>query len=95
MSAIEKAERSEMPVMMPGSAIGRMTRSEIVSRPKKRVRLTAAAVSVPSTSAIRGEIVATFTESCSACQTSGRFPGHAEPLQREAGRGHWSSSPRS
>ena len=38
-----KAERSDMPVMMPGSAIGRMTRSEIDSRPKKRERTIAAA----------------------------------------------------
>ena len=29
---MSKAERSEMPVMMPGSAIGRMNSSEIVSR---------------------------------------------------------------
>ena len=27
---------SAMPVTMPGSAIGRITRNEIVSRPKKR-----------------------------------------------------------
>ncbi len=34
MSNRLKAERSAMPVMMPGSAIGRMTSSEIASRPK-------------------------------------------------------------
>ncbi len=62
-----------MPVMMPGSAIGRMTSSEIVSRPKNLVRLTAAAQSVPSTSAITVEIDATFTDSVSASHTSGRF----------------------
>ena len=54
-----KAERSAMPVMMPGSAIGRMTSSEMVSRPKNFVRDTAAAQSVPSTSAIAVEIAAT------------------------------------
>jgi hypothetical protein len=41
-----------MPVMMPGSAIGRMISSEIASRPKKRVRGSAPAASVPSTSAM-------------------------------------------
>ena len=59
MSASAKAERSEMPVMMPGSAIGRMRRSEIASRPKKRERATAAAASVPSTSATSVAIAAT------------------------------------
>ena len=47
MSIRLKAERSEMPVMMPGSAIGRMMRSEIASRPKNFVRASAAAASVP------------------------------------------------
>ena len=32
---MSKAERNDMPVMMPGSAIGRIKSSEIVSRPKK------------------------------------------------------------
>ena len=31
-----KVALSAIPVTMPGSAIGRMTRNEIVSRPKKR-----------------------------------------------------------
>ena len=38
---------SASPVTIPGSAIGRMTRNEIVSRPKKRERDTASAASVP------------------------------------------------
>ena len=40
------------PVTIPGRAIGRITRKEIVSRPKKRWRATASAARVPSTSAI-------------------------------------------
>ena len=36
--AMPKAERSAMPVTMPGSAIGRMISSEMASRPKKRER---------------------------------------------------------
>ena len=47
MSMMSKAERSAMPVMMPGSAIGRMNSSEIVSRPKNFARDSAAAASVP------------------------------------------------
>ena len=35
---MSNAERSAMPVMMPGSAIGRMKRSEMTSWPKKRAR---------------------------------------------------------
>ncbi|MGO8147984.1 hypothetical protein AB9F42_34885, partial [Rhizobium leguminosarum] len=42
MSNRLKAERSAMPVMLPGSAIGRMTSSEIASRQKNFVWLTAA-----------------------------------------------------
>ena len=59
-----------MPVMMPGSAIGRIRSSEIASRPKKRERLTAAAASVPRTSATSVDIAATRTERSSAFQMS-------------------------
>ncbi len=40
------------PVTIPGRAIGRITRKEIVSRPKKRWRATASEARVPSRSAI-------------------------------------------
>ncbi len=59
------------PVMIPGSASGRMTRNEIVSRPKKRERDTASAASVPRTSAIAVAPSAAFTERSSASRTSG------------------------
>ena len=81
MSMSSKAERSEMPVMMPGSAIGRMRSSEIASRPKKRERATAAAASVPSTSATSVEIAATGSDSDSARQMSSRSQATAN---------HWS-----
>ena len=42
------------PVTMPGRAIGRITRKEIVSRPKKRWRATASAARVPSSERDRG-----------------------------------------
>ncbi len=89
MSARLKAERSAMPVMMPGSAMGRMTSSEMVSRPKNFVWLTAAAQSVPRTSAITVEMAATWTDSDSACQTSGRFQVTANHCVVRPGGGHW------
>ena len=75
-----------MPVMMPGSAIGRMNSSEIESRPKKRARDTAAAAQVPRTSAMSVAMAATFTESHSAFQMSCRVPDDGEPLRGVAGR---------
>ena len=84
-----KAERSEMPVMMPGSAIGRMMRSEIASRPKNLVRASAAAASVPSTIAMRVAISATWSESHSAAQTSGRSQATANHLSVSPGGGNW------
>ena len=59
---MSKAERSDMPVMMPGSAIGRTNSSEIVSRPKKWARDSAAAASVPKMSARKVAIAATSSE---------------------------------
>ena len=46
-----KVEFRATPVTIPGSAIGRMTRNEIVSRPKNRKRDTASEARVPRTSA--------------------------------------------
>ncbi len=41
MPMVRNAVLRAIPVTMPGRAIGRMTRKEIVSRPKKRKRWTA------------------------------------------------------
>ena len=87
MSIRLKAERSAMPVMMPGSAMGRMTRSEIVSRPKNFVRDTAAAISVPMTMEISVATLATFTDRISASQTSGRFHAAANHFSVRPGGG--------
>ena len=62
MPMMSKAERSEMPVMMPGSAMGRMNSNEIVSRPKNFARDSAAAASVPKISASTVAIAATSSE---------------------------------
>jgi hypothetical protein len=74
-----KAERSEMPVMMPGRAIGRMTSSEMVSRPKNfdRDRRRQPACRAPGNQAVA--MLATLTESHSASQMSsapGTTPNH-------------------
>ena len=79
------AERSAMPVMMPGSAMGRMTRSEIVSRPKNRSRDTAAAHSVPRTMAISVEIAATRSDR-QRLPDVGPVPGRPRTIQRQARR---------
>jgi hypothetical protein len=80
ISARLKAERSEMPVMTPGRAIGRITRSEIASRPKNFVCEIAAAHSVPSTSAITVEIEATRTDRRQRFPDIGPVPGHGKPF---------------
>jgi hypothetical protein len=68
-----------MPVMMPGSAIGRISSSDTASRPKKRLRQTAAAASVPRIIATIVETAATCSDSSSASRMSGRWnatPNH-------------------
>ena len=74
------AERSEIPVKIPGSAIGRMIISEIDSRPKKRVRDIAAAARLPSSIAINVDNEATRRDNESASQMSCR--PHATANQR-------------
>ncbi len=74
--------------MMPGSAIGRMISSEMVSRPKKRDPETAAAQSEPRISAIAVETVATRSDRPSAAQTSGRFQVTANHCSVRPGGGH-------
>ena len=64
------SEFSAIPVMIPGSASGRTSTSETVSRPKKRKRCTAKAASEPSTSAIVVAISAARTDSHSASRIS-------------------------
>jgi predicted transcriptional regulator len=62
MPMMSKAERSDMPVMMPGSAMGSTNSNEIVSRPKNLARDSAAAASVPKISASTVAIAATSSE---------------------------------
>ena len=79
-----------MPVMMPGSAIGRMTSSEIASRPKNFEPDTAAAQSVPSTRAIAVAIAATLTESCQRRPDVRPVPGDGRAIAVvRPGGGHW------
>src|SRR3982075_244133 len=63
-------ELSAIPVMIPGSAIGRTSRNEIASLPKKRKRWTANAAIDPSTTAIAVESSPARTDSHSAWRIS-------------------------
>ena len=65
-----KNEFSAMPVMIPGSAIGRISRNETDSRPKKRKRAIANAAAEPRTRAMPVASSAARTESQSASRTS-------------------------
>jgi len=77
-----------MPLMMPGSAIGRMNSSEIASRPKNDARASAPAASVPRTTATSVATVATRSDSPIAAQTSSRASATANHLTVSAGGGN-------
>src|SRR5258707_12506981 len=65
-----KNEFSAMPVMIPGSAIGRTSRNDTASRPKKRKRCTANAAADPSRSDRPVATSAARSESSSALRMS-------------------------
>src|SRR3954453_14659083 len=65
-----KNEFSAMPVMIPGSASGRISISDTASRPKKRKRGTGKGASEPSTSAMLVEMNPARTDSHSASRIS-------------------------
>src|SRR6476660_3197186 len=68
------------PVTIPGSAIGRITRNEIVSRPKNRWRDTASEARVPSTSAIAVAAIPALIEvkkASRAASLSNAFENHS------------------
>src|SRR4051794_38823575 len=74
-----KNEFSAIPVMIPGSAIGRTTRNDTASRPKKRNRLTPNAAAEPSSSATVVATSAARTDSQSALRipsSSNVFENH-------------------
>ena len=70
------------PVTIPGSAIGRMTRNEMISRPKNLERETASAASVPSTRAMTVAPKAALIESQQGVANVRVVPRDAEPLRR-------------
>src|SRR6516162_6792078 len=71
MPVKEKNEFSAIPVMIPGSAIGSMSRNEMVSRPKKRNLYRAKATAEPSSIARTVATSPTRTESQNAPRTCG------------------------
>src|ERR1700757_2509171 len=70
MWPVTNAELSAIPVTMPGSAIGRTSRKETASRPKKRKRATPKAPAEPSASAMPVAMSPTRTESHNDVLTS-------------------------
>src|SRR5579863_9121724 len=65
-----KAELSAIPVTIPGNAIGRTSRNDTASRPKKRKRATPNAAAEPSTRAMPVAIRPTRTDSHNEVLTS-------------------------
>src|SRR5262245_729174 len=88
ISSRPNAERRLMPVMIPGSAIGRTSSSEIESRPKNFERHTAAAASEPNTMASAVAIAATRSDNPSAAWMSSRASATANHLLVNAGGGN-------
>src|SRR3989304_5191496 len=82
---IEIAERSAIPVMTPGRAIGSTMNSDPASRPKKRRRHTAAAAIVPRMRAMAVAIAATRSDRERAARTSPLF--QATPNQPKVSPG--------
>ena len=76
------------PVMIPGSAIGRITSRVIVSRPKKENRAIASERSVPKTIASAVAPSAACTESRSASRTPGSFHATLNHLVEKSSIGH-------
>src|SRR4030095_16327005 len=79
-----KNEFSAMPVMMPGSAIGRRSRNETASRPKNRKRAIAKAAAEPSTRAAPGGGRGRTHREPQRLGHLLVVPRDAEPLRREA-----------
>ena len=75
------------PVTIPGRAIGRMTRKEIVSRPKKRWRATASEARVPSTIAIVVAATPALSEVRKASRTDSFSNACGEPVVVKPGGG--------
>src|SRR4030095_610994 len=84
----EKNELNAMPVMIPGNAIGRTKRNEIVSRPKNRNLWTANAAADPSKRAITVAPSAALTDRSSACCISASWVGGANHFVVQSVIGH-------
>src|SRR6516164_645943 len=73
MPAYWNAELRATPVMMPGSAKGKINSKEMASRPKKRARWTPKAANDPKIRAVNVANVAAFKESTNAARTWGSW----------------------
>src|SRR3982751_5860845 len=76
------------PVTIPGRAIGRITRKEIVSRPKKRCRATASAARVPRTTAIEAATTPALIEVTKASRAASSLKAWENQWVVNPGGGH-------
>ena len=83
-----KVSLSATPVTMPGRAIGRITRNETVSRPKKRCRATASDASVPRKRATAVAAAPTFSDVTNASLASVFFNASGNQCRVRPGGGH-------
>src|ERR1700682_5658515 len=81
---------SEIPVMMPGSASGRMNSRLMASRPKNAVRWIANAAHEPRTRATKAATRPACTENSSADRTVGSFHVAVNHLRVSPGMGQLS-----
>src|SRR5215204_3807045 len=76
------------PVTIPGSAIGRITRKLIVSRPKKRWRATAREARVPRTRAIEAATTPALIEVTKASRAASSLNAWLNQWVVKPGGGH-------
>ena len=81
------AASKAMPVTMPGSAIGSTNSTVSESRPRKVLRASAKAASVPRISAMVVAQAATASDSVNACQISARAKATANQRSVRPGGG--------
>ncbi len=93
MPNVRNAVLSAIPVTMPGRAIGRMTRKETVSRPKKRKRWTANESSDPRTRATSVAPIAAWSEASRAERTPSSLKATTYQSMVRPSGGHFGTNP--
>jgi hypothetical protein len=85
---------SAIPVTIPGSAIGRITNSEMASRPKNRYRCKANAAAVPRTRliAVAASPARTLVASAARAPALSAVVSHQRSVQPEGGQANVASA---